>query len=740
MDRTYLAGKRSHLVSARDFSRLSMTLAFFGALLVSAASAYAVTPHSGFSTTTELCGACHIPHSATAGTKIMRSEETVLCLSCHDGRGSTLNISSDFTSGSDTRYSHDVSAAARTSSGGRTACDGCHNPHDAVAGARYVDPDARGTAMSVPLESVVATDGSMWVLVGAEHDAVAPVISGELLTALPEAATSPVVTWTTDEAASSWIDWGTTTGYELGNDTSGSPFGSSAYLSSHSVTLTGLTTGVTYHYRIRTADALGNVTLGPDRVYKPTVPPPAPVVSDVTTVTGSGWGPEPVPVSCSAVVSSDGHAVEYQFEVVGGGASAWLAAPAWTAELYNGWYAVRVRARDAVDTAAVSAWSAADPGGFEVLNAEWPYWSPAYSESQTQVALWNFGVSFTEPASAETPVPAAEETVAPAPDSYSVDTDLMVVRHRDSSGVTSTSTISAAWESSTVGETLPTPTAPGSPVGVGVYSKAGSTDTDYWRTALASGDRAWDWQIMRVDLGSSAQTSTAELSLFWRGHGVPNAAYNSALYIWDVKTAAWRKIIRENVPVDRTVGWSTQSVANEFCLRCHDGDTPDGAVVPSGVTTISAVWGVSGDKHGAGVGTAFGGPLATPYSRGQGSVACVSCHDTHGSGSIYHFPTNVNSTPVAPITNGSAGALCAGCHTGGLSSWHAPCYECHAEPHESAPDITDRLPTLSSDCFSCHGHGKSWTHVDGCLACHGAYELQLLGAGDHAPWTYAHTF
>jgi len=100
----------------------------------------------------------------------------------------------------------------------------------------------------------------------------------------------------------------------------------------------------------------------------------------------------------------------------------------------------------------------------------------------------------------------------------------------------------------------------------------------------------------------------------------------------------------------------------------------------------------------------------------------------------------VNATPVAPITNGSAGALCAGCHSGGLTSWHGPCYDCHAEPHESAPDITDRLPTLSSDCFSCHGHGKSWTHVDGCLACHGVGELQALGAGGHAPWTYAHTF
>ena len=740
MNRALFASKWSHVVSARSYLRFVMPAAFVGAFFVTLSSAWAITPHSGFSTATELCGACHIPHSAAAGTKIMRSEETVLCLSCHDGRGSTLNISSDFNSGSDSRYSHDVSTAARGSSGGSTACDGCHNPHDAVAGGRYVDPDARGAAMSAPIESVIAADGSVWVLVGSEHDAVSPVVSAESISALPEAAASPVVAWTTNEGATSWIDWGTTASYELGNATSGAPFGSAVYSGSHSVTMTGLTVGVMYHYRIRTADALGNLSLGADRVYKPTTPPPAPVISDVTTVTGSGWGPEPVPVSSSTVVSSDGHAVEYQFEVVGGAMSGWLAAPAWTAELCNGWYTVRVRARDAVDTAAVSAWSAPDPGGFEVLNAEVPYWAPVTSDSQIEAALWDFDVSFTAPASAETLTPAAEETVTPTMDSYSVDTDLLVVRHRDSAGVISTMTVAAAWESSTVGETPPVPAAPGSSVGIGTHFKAASANGNYWRTALASGDRAWDWQLVRVDLGSSAQTSTAELSLLWRGHGVPTATYNTALYVWDVDSAAWRTIVRENVPVDRTVGWTTQSVANEFCLSCHDGDAPDGSVMPSGVTTISAAWGVAGDKHGAGVGAAFGGPLVAPYSRGQGSVACMSCHDTHGSGSIYHFPSNVNATPVAPIANGSAGALCAGCHSGGLTSWHGPCYDCHSEPHELAPDITDRLPTLGSDCFSCHGHGKSWTHVDGCLACHGVGELQALGAGGHAPWTYTHTF
>jgi len=723
----------SHLVSARIHSYLIAALALVATLTVTVGTAAAVTPHDGFSTSTELCGSCHIPHQATVGTKILRSDETVLCLTCHDGRGSALNVAPDFSSGTGTLNTHDVTAAARVESGGRTACDGCHNPHDAVAGGRFVDPDARGTAMNTLIESVIADDGSVWVLVGAEHDAVAPVASAVSISALPGSPTAPVVTWTTDEAATSWIDWGLTASYELGNSSAGSPFGTSAFTTAHTVTMTGLVSGTTYHYRIRTADSLGNVSLGPDRTYKPTTPPLVPLVSDVTTVTGSGWGPEPVPVTSTVVASSDGHPVEYQFEVIGAGSSGWLASPAWTAELCNGWYAVRVRARDSVDTAAVSDWSAADPGGFEVVDAELPYWGPSLSEEQTEPALWSMGVSFTEPSPEATATPVIL-------DSYSADTDLLVARRRDSSGAVTTTTISAAWESATADETRPHPNTPGSPVNSATYSKAGSVNSEYWRTALTTVDRGWDWQLVRLDLGPSAQTSTAELSLLWRGHGVANANYATALYVWNSTTGSWREIIRENVPTDRTVGWSTQSVPNEFCLRCHDGEAPDGSIVPAGVTTISDVWGVNGDKHGAGVGTAFGGPLVAPYSRGQGAVACASCHDTHGSGSIYHFPSNVNATPVATITNGSAGALCASCHSGGLSSWHGPCYDCHAEPHELAPDITDRLPTTSSDCFSCHGHGKSWTHVDGCLACHGVGELQALGAGGHAPWTYAHTF
>lgn len=692
--------------------------------------AYAATPHSGFTTSTELCASCHVPHQAMKGTKIMRSEETILCLTCHDGRGSSMNVADDFSAGTDSRSMHDVTDQAQAESGGKTACDSCHNPHEAVASARYVDPDHRRESMANPVQSVVSSEGMVWVLIGSEHDAVPPVVSGVTLAAATATPASPYVTWTTDEAASSWIDWGTTTSYELGNASSGSPFGTGAFTSSHSVTMTGLTIGTTYHYRVRSADALGNVTLGPDRTVKPTTPPATPTLAAIADVVGTGWGPANATVTCSTVTSTDGHAVHYEFEFIGGGSSGWLSAASWSPAVYDGAYSIRVRARDAVDTQAVSAWSTAN--SFNVSNAAYPEPGPAFTAPQSLY------IPPSDVKPSDTGSTVATEVTAPA-GSYSIDTDLLVLRTKGASGFVTTTTIDAAWQSQTTEAGKPVPTTPGAPLGSGAIAAADSVDGSYLRTALASADRRWDWQLARFDLGSSASTTTAEISVVWRGHGVPTSGYNTALYVWDLSTGSWRETTVATIGTDRTLGWTTQSVANEFCLRCHDGVTPTGTVMPAGVTNISSNWGAAADRHGSGVGVGFAGALRAPYTRGQGAVACTACHETHGSASVYHFPSNVNGNMVPTITGGQVATLCGSCHDGGLGQWHQPCYSCHAEPHTGAPDITDRLPTLSSNCLACHGHGKSWTHTDGCLACHGPVELQALGAS-HAPWTYAHTF
>ena len=72
--------------------------------------------------------------------------------------------------------------------------------------------------------------------------------------------TSATVTWTTDEPATSQVNYGTTTGY-------GSASSSAALVTSHSITLTGLTAETTYHFQIQSTDSLANTATSSDQTF-----------------------------------------------------------------------------------------------------------------------------------------------------------------------------------------------------------------------------------------------------------------------------------------------------------------------------------------------------------------------------------------------------------------------------------------------------------------------------------------
>jgi hypothetical protein len=82
---------------------------------------------------------------------------------------------------------------------------------------------------------------------GSTAGTAAPVISG--VTASSITGTSAVITWMTDQAASSLVDYGTTASYGSAS------LLNSALVMSHSVTLSGLTPGVTYDYDVVSANA-----------------------------------------------------------------------------------------------------------------------------------------------------------------------------------------------------------------------------------------------------------------------------------------------------------------------------------------------------------------------------------------------------------------------------------------------------------------------------------------------------
>ncbi len=87
-------------------------------------------------------------------------------------------------------------------------------------------------------------------------DAAAPVISG--VSAGSITASGATIVWTTNEASDSEVLYGTTTAY-------GSSSGlNTAKVTSHSAALSGLAPATTYHYRVRSRDAAGNLAVSGD--------------------------------------------------------------------------------------------------------------------------------------------------------------------------------------------------------------------------------------------------------------------------------------------------------------------------------------------------------------------------------------------------------------------------------------------------------------------------------------------
>ena len=91
-------------------------------------------------------------------------------------------------------------------------------------------------------------------------DAVSPVVS--TATASNIGPGSELVSWSTNEASDSQVDYGTTTCY--GQSTSLN----STLVTAHTVSLSGLAVDATYHYRVKSRDAAGNLTISSDVTFK----------------------------------------------------------------------------------------------------------------------------------------------------------------------------------------------------------------------------------------------------------------------------------------------------------------------------------------------------------------------------------------------------------------------------------------------------------------------------------------
>lgn len=103
-----------------------------------------------------------------------------------------------------------------------------------------------------------------------EADLTPPTITG--VNAVTD-ETSATITWTTDEPATSVVDYGLTVSYT-------NTVWDSAYGTSHSISLTGLSPDTSYHFEVVSEDAAGNVGASGDMVLTTAAPILSVVVSD----------------------------------------------------------------------------------------------------------------------------------------------------------------------------------------------------------------------------------------------------------------------------------------------------------------------------------------------------------------------------------------------------------------------------------------------------------------------------
>ncbi|MBA3708701.1 MAG: hypothetical protein H0W83_07785, partial [Planctomycetes bacterium] len=142
------------------------------------------------------------------------------------------------------------------------------------------------TATLTVTDNLGATNArTVAITVIAPADTTAPVMSGIAASAIT--ATSATISWTTNEAADSQVEYGSTTAY--GNATTVSP----ALATAHSQDLSGLIAAHTYHYRVKSRDAAGNLATSGDSSFTTAAASGGPTAGGTTgtaTTSGSGSG------------------------------------------------------------------------------------------------------------------------------------------------------------------------------------------------------------------------------------------------------------------------------------------------------------------------------------------------------------------------------------------------------------------------------------------------------------------
>jgi len=111
-------------------------------------------------------------------------------------------------------------------------------------------------------------------------DTILPVITDVSTSDIIE--TSAIITWTTDEPADSQVEYGNTDVYGTSSNLA------TTLVTSHTVTLEGLTPDTVYHFRVKCSDVVGNQAISDDYTFttlEPDTTPP--LISGITATSTS---------------------------------------------------------------------------------------------------------------------------------------------------------------------------------------------------------------------------------------------------------------------------------------------------------------------------------------------------------------------------------------------------------------------------------------------------------------------
>ncbi len=218
-------------------------------------------------------------------------------------------------------------------------------------------------------------------------DVTPPAISAVATSSITSSGTT--ISWTTNEASDSRVEYGTTTAY--GSMTTLSP----TLVTSHVISLAGLTGGTLYHYRVRSKDPAGNLAVSGDFTFTTraldSVPPSASITAPIAGATVSNS------VTVSASASDNIGVVGVQFKLDGANMGAEdTGAPysiSWnTTTAANGGHTITAMARDAAgnqtSSAAVGITVSNAPSGGVLFESNWNTATGSTNAALTDGGRW----------------------------------------------------------------------------------------------------------------------------------------------------------------------------------------------------------------------------------------------------------------------------------------------------------------------------------------------------------------